>query len=81
MKVNGETVYYHGILPGRAPVPPEPKDDIDVDSIPLAKLKRDYLCLCAKSACVKRRACPCLDKCRYGQRYLELTGDGGKHGE
>ncbi len=84
MKKNGETVYCHGIMPGRAPVPMQKDADaVDVEKIPLKKLKRDYLCMKAKSLCARIRACPCLDRCRYGQRYIELTrgeenGKGGR---
>lgn len=35
-------------------------------------LIREYLCKGKRSACVRYGRCSVLEKCRYGQRYLEL---------
>lgn len=43
------------------------------EKIGLRSLVRIYLCERGASECVRTRQCACLDKCRYGQRYIDLT--------
>ncbi len=48
----------HGVLP----------ENLELDS-----LVKNYLCLGEDSDCVRMHKCECLDACKFGQRYLELT--------
>ena len=46
---------------------------VNPDSISLYSLVKHHLCKGEFSDCVSRRACDCLDVCRFGQRYIALT--------
>lgn len=43
------------------------------ETLTLDSLVRNYLCLGEDSDCVRMHKCECLDACKFGQRYLELT--------
>ncbi len=48
-------------------------DDVRIEKLSMKSLVRNYLCSGAQSICVATGKCECLDRCRYGQRYVELT--------
>lgn len=52
-----------------------------LEDLKLGELVRRHLCSGALSECAVKRCCEMLDVCRYGQRYIELTGgDGHENG-
>lgn len=46
---------------------------VDLKKITAKKLFKHYLCDGERSLCVVKRQCECLDACKFGQRYIELT--------
>ena len=46
---------------------------VQPENLELDSLVKNYLCLGEDSDCVRIHKCECLDACRFGQRYLELT--------
>lgn len=72
----------HATRPGRLPEPDTQKIKAErrqarnenPRKVTKRGLIRNYLCMGADSPCVQYRACECLDACRYGQKYIEMTG-------
>ena len=51
-------------------------ENIQIEKLTLDSLVNNYLCCGENSMCVLLKKCECLDVCKYGQRYIELTQKG-----
>ena len=73
--MRGEHYYHADNMRTFSADKPRHKKSDQIAQLDGKKLVAYYLCNGKNSLCVSKGECPVLDKCRYGQRYLETQKD------